>query len=71
MSELIAIYNMSDVVPTTRVRMLFKMGKLINYRYASNITEPMIYELVLLLIPNFSDWPSEYYTHVDELKGGR
>jgi hypothetical protein len=52
MNALIEVFRMEEVSKETRIRLLKKLGNLINCKYASNVTEPLVYELVLLLDPN-------------------
>jgi len=51
MKELIEIFRMTEISPSIRANLLFKMGELINYQFASNVTEPVIFELVSILDP--------------------
>jgi hypothetical protein len=54
MEELIAIYKMDEIKVETRIKLLIKIGELINFKYASNVTEPLIIELIMLLDENFN-----------------
>lgn len=53
MEELITIYKMDDIKIDTRINLLIKVGDLINYKYASNVTEPVVIELIKLLNPDY------------------
>lgn len=49
MNELITVFRMTELSPETRIRVILKLGELINYKYGSNISEPIVAELVHLL----------------------
>lgn len=49
MSELITVFRMTELSPETRIRIILKLSELINYKYGSNISEPIVAELVHLL----------------------
>ena len=49
MNDLIEVFRMSEVPAEVRARIIVKLGIAINHTYASNITEPLVYELVKLL----------------------
>lgn len=51
-SDLIEIYRMTEISVATRCKLLIKAGQLINNQYASNITEPLLFELLMLLDSN-------------------
>jgi len=46
MQELIEVFRMKELTVDTRAKILIELGKLINFKYARNITEPLIYELI-------------------------
>lgn len=52
MKELIEVFRMTEVSPQVRASIIIKLGALINREHASNITEPIVYELVKQLDPN-------------------
>lgn len=49
MCDLLIIFKMEDLPTETRIDLLIKMGTLINYQYASNITDPTVSSLVKIL----------------------
>lgn len=52
MNDLITVFRMSEISASARIRVITQLGKTINDERASNISEPIVYELVLLLDPN-------------------
>jgi hypothetical protein len=51
MKNLIEVFRMEEISKVTRANLIVKLGEAINYQYASNVTEPVVYELVTLLYP--------------------
>lgn len=51
MKAIIDIFRMDEVTPKTRAKIIIRLGVAINETYASNITEPLVFELVSLLDP--------------------
>jgi hypothetical protein len=51
MNALIEIFRMNEVSVQTRIKLIKRLGNAINNEYAMNITEPLVYELVLALDP--------------------
>lgn len=49
MSDLITVFKMIELSPETRIRVIEKLGELINYQYGSNVSEPIVAELIHLL----------------------
>lgn len=49
MNDLITVFKMIELSPETRIRVIEKLGKLINYQYGSNVSEPIVAELIHLL----------------------
>ena len=49
MKEIIDVFRMDEVSPEVRIKIIKKLGELINHKYASNITEPLVDELVSIL----------------------
>jgi hypothetical protein len=43
---------MTEISIETRIRLIKQLGDAINYEHGANLTEPIVYELVLLLDPN-------------------
>lgn len=54
-SSIIDVFRMNELLPETRSRVLIKLGRCINHEVASNITEPLICELIQILLPTTSD----------------
>jgi hypothetical protein len=52
MNALIDVFRMNELTPSTRTSMIIQLGKLINNEYGSNVTEPIVYELVKILEPD-------------------
>lgn len=52
MKELIEVFKMEEIDKTTRADIIVRLGELINHQYSSNITEPIVYQLVMRLDPN-------------------
>jgi hypothetical protein len=50
-NALIEIFRMNEVSVQTRIKLIKKLGNAINNEYAMNITEPLVYELILALDP--------------------
>lgn len=63
MKELIEIFRMDELSKENRVRLIIKMGILINNQYGGNITEAVVYELVKLLDPNNNILKDPHYMH--------
>ena len=61
MHDLIEVFRMSEVSAEVRARIIVKLGIAINHTYASNITEPLVYELVKLLDDNNPILKDEHY----------
>jgi len=52
MEDLIQVFRIEELTKKTRARIIIKLGEMINYKYGSNVTEPIVYELVSILEPN-------------------
>lgn len=61
MQELIDVFRMTEINPKTRAKIIIQLGSAINFKYASNITEPLVYELVLVLDPENPILQSDHY----------
>lgn len=46
MNALIEVFRMKELSIETRIKIIEKLGVLINEQYSSNITEPIVKELV-------------------------
>lgn len=52
MKALIDVFRMDEISPKKRAKVIIKLGRAINNEHQSNITEPLVFELVLLLDPD-------------------
>lgn len=57
MKEMIDVFQMNEISPETRARIIIKIGRLVNDQFGSNITEGIVYELVSLLEPDNEHLP--------------
>lgn len=51
MNALIEVFRMTELDQKTRAKVIIKLGDAINYKYGSNVTEPIVFELVSILDP--------------------
>ena len=49
MCELIEVFKMEDLSLDTRISVIKKLGRAINYEYAANVTDEIVDELVSIL----------------------
>lgn len=61
MKELIDVFRMHELTEQTRINIIIKLGEVINYKYAANITEPLVYELVKALDSNNQQVETAHY----------
>lgn len=61
MEALIEVFKMEMIKPATRAKIIIKLGGAINNKYAANITEPIVFELVSLLDPDNKILKDERY----------
>lgn len=61
MQAIIDIYRMTEVSPKTRAKIMISLGKAINYQFASNCTEGLVYELVKSIDPDNKILADEHY----------
>ena len=61
MKELIDVFKMDEISIQTRIKIIIRLGSAINDRYAMNITEALVYELVKALDPENKDVEKEHY----------
>lgn len=52
MEDLITIFKADALSIETRIRIIKQLGGVINHKYGSNVTEPLVVELVLALDPD-------------------
>lgn len=61
MDSIIQVFRMTELSVETRIKIIKRLGQAINYQFASNVTEPLVYELVLSLNPNDPIKDDEHY----------
>ncbi len=61
MKELFEVFRMDSLSTHVRIRVILKLGELINREFGSNVTEPIVYELVKILDPNNKDVETDHY----------
>lgn len=59
--SLVEVFRMTEIKSSTRAAIIIKLGRAINASMAMNITEPIVYELVMILDPENSIIKSEHY----------
>lgn len=64
MESLIAVFRMNEVSVTTRIRIIKRLGRSINDQMGMNITEGLVYELVLALDPQDPIKDDEHYKKI-------
>jgi len=52
MESIIQIFRMSEISPSTRIKIIIQLGNSINNQMGSNCTQGLVYELVKHLDPN-------------------
>lgn len=52
MKEMIEIFQMGNIDPKVRARIIINLGDALNMQMGSNYTEPIVYELVNILDPS-------------------
>lgn len=62
MEALIQVFRMSELSVTTRIEIIKKLGVAINHQFGNNITEALVYELVLALDPINEIAGDKWYT---------
>ena len=62
MESLIQVFRMTEISIETRIKILKRLGKAINWSLTANATEPLVYELVLALDPDNEIRDDKYYT---------
>ncbi len=60
-SALIDVYRMDEISKNARAKIIIKLGTAINDSFSSNVTEPIVFELVTLLEPTNSILTEEHY----------
>jgi len=61
MKELIEVFRMVELEKKTRARVIIKLGDMINYSQGANVTETIVYELVMILDPDNEVIKAERY----------
>ena len=64
MKELIEVFRMTELAAKTRARLIIKLGKALNWELGSNITEPIVLELVAILDPENPVLRDEHYLRI-------
>lgn len=62
MESIIQIFRMKELSIETRIKIIKRLGAAVNYQFAANATEPLVYELVLALDPCNDIKNDENYT---------
>lgn len=57
---------MTELDPKTRARVIIKLGHAINYQYSSNMSEPIVFELVSILDPENPILKDENYLRYNQ-----
>ncbi len=52
MDSIIQIFRMNELSVETRIKIIKQLGNAINYQFSANVTEALVYELVLALDPD-------------------
>lgn len=63
MESIIQIFRMTEVSIAARIRIIKSLGKAINNQFGNNLTEELVYELVLALDPNDPIKTDEHYRY--------
>ena len=61
MQAMLDVFKMEEISVKTRIKIIKELGTAINYRYSSNVTEPLVIELVLLLDKDNAIVNDEHY----------
>ena len=62
MESIIQVFRMSELSIETRIKIIKQLGLAINYQFAANCTEALVYELVLALDPDNAIKDDKHYT---------
>ena len=73
MSDLINIFRMTELSVGTRIKIIKRLGVCLNHQYGANLTEALVYELVIALDPENPIKNDENYLYFvragEEVKG--
>ncbi len=61
MKEIIDIFRMTEIDPRIRANIIILLGNAINFEHGANITEALVYQLVLVLDPENHILKDEFY----------
>lgn len=61
MKALIDVFRMNEIDPKIRAKIIIRLGRAINNEHQSNITEPLVFELVSVLEPDNKILTEEHY----------
>lgn len=60
-SSIIDVFRMVEIDKKTRAKIIIQLGRAINNSMGMNLTEPLVYELVLLLEPENAILANDHY----------
>ena len=63
-TTLIDIFRMNEISSKVRANLIIKLGNAMNHEMGSNITEPIVYELVLILDKNNKILTNDHYLKI-------
>ena len=49
MKEMIEVFRMTELSVGVRISLIKRLGDMVNYQYASNVSEPLVEELISIL----------------------
>lgn len=68
-ASLIEVFRMEEISKKARAQIIIRIGAAINYQFSLNITEPLVYELVMLLDPENKILQDEHYKRMAVKEG--
>lgn len=68
MSDLIAVFRMTEIPTDIRCKVIIALGRAINDEYAMNITEALVFHLVSQLDPSHKILNDDHYRSSAEEK---
>jgi hypothetical protein len=66
MKELIEVFRMVEIDSKVRAKIIIRLGRLINDQFGSNITEPIVFELVSILDSENPILKDEHYLRLSK-----
>lgn len=70
MKELIDVFRMEEISAEVRAYMIIELGKFVNMRYSTNVSEPLVYKLVSMLSPNHRILEDQHYVELHDAAVG-